>query len=102
MMQKLYIGCGVLLMYMLFTLFLTYLVQQIPCRSVQDPPDWGNILDTTISAIGGGFLEVWRIEPDRPSRGMVFLAQGWSRNRDHMVARARNFGRWGFATKSYM
>jgi pimeloyl-ACP methyl ester carboxylesterase len=79
-------------------LFLTYLVQQIPRRSVHDPPDWGNILDSKISAADGGFLEVWRIEPEKSSRGTVVFAHGWSRNRDRMVARARCFGYWGFTT----
>ena len=93
-----YIVCGILLLYLIFTLFLTYLVQQIPRKSVVDRPDWGNIHDTKIPAVDGGFLEVWRIEPDRPSRGTVVFAHGWGRNRDRMVARARYFGRWGFTT----
>ncbi|MGD9065596.1 MAG: alpha/beta hydrolase, partial [Desulfobacterales bacterium] len=94
----LYIGSGILLWYLIFSLFLTYLVQQIPRRSVHDPPDWGNILDSKISAADGGFLEVWRIEPEKSSRGTVVFAHGWSRNRDRMVARARCFGYWGFTT----
>ncbi len=99
MQMILYIACGILLLYLLFTLFLTYLVQQIPRHSVEDKPDWGKILDTRIPAVDGGFLEVWRIEPDRPSsRGTVVFAHGWGRNRDRMVARARYFGRWGFTT----
>ena len=89
---------GALLLYLLFTLFLTYLVQQIPRHPVEDKPDWGRILDTRVPAVEGGYLEVWRIEPDRPSRGTVLFAHGWSRNRDRMVARARFFGRWGFTT----
>ena len=64
---------------------------------MEEKPDWGRILDTKIPAIDNGFLEVWRIEPDRPSRGTVLLAHGWGRNRDRMVSRARYFGRWGFA-----
>ena len=83
---------------LIFSLFLTYLVQQIPRHSVHDPPDWGNILDSKIPAADGGNLEVWRIEPERPSRGTVVFAHGWSRNRDRMVARARYFGCWGFTT----
>lgn len=97
-MMILYIGSGILLWYLIFSLFLTYLVQQIPRRSVHDPPDWGNILDSKISAADGGFLEVWRIEPEKSSRGTVVFAHGWSRNRDRMVARARCFGYWGFTT----
>lgn len=92
----LYSLCGLVLFYLLFTLYLTYLVQQIPRKPVQDHPDWGRVSDTKIPAIDGGFLEVWRIEPDMPSRGKVIFAHGWGRNRDRMVARARMFGQWGF------
>ena len=69
-----YIAGGILLLYLLFTLFLTYLVQQIPRHPVQDTPDWGKILDTKIPSGDGGFLEVWRIEPDGRSRGTVILS----------------------------
>ena len=89
---------GVLLLYVLFTLFLTYLVQQIPRNPVPDTPDWGRTIDTKIPSIDGGFLEVWRIEPDGPSRGAVIFAHGWGRNRGRMVSRARLFGQWGFTT----
>ena len=83
----LYVAGGIMLLYLLFTLFLTYLVQQIPRIPVQDPPDWGKILDTKIPSGDGGFLEVWRIEPEgRRSRGTVILAHGWGRNRDRMTA----------------
>ena len=43
-------------------------------------------------------LDVWRIEPEGESRGIVVLAHGWSRNRDRMVPRARMFARMGFTT----
>lgn len=92
----LYSIAGIFLLYLLFTLFLTYLVQQIPRKPVQDIPDWGRTTDTKIPSIDGGFLEVWRIEPDIPSRGTVIFAHGWGRNRDRMVSRARFFGQWGF------
>jgi len=36
---------GILLLYVLFTLFLTYLVQQIPRNPVEDKPDWGQTID---------------------------------------------------------
>ena len=98
MQLALYMAGGILLLYLLFTLFLTYLVQQIPRHSVRDRPDWGKILDTKIPTEDGGFLEVWRIEPDGPALGTVILAHGWGRNRDRMVARARYFGHWGFTT----
>jgi pimeloyl-ACP methyl ester carboxylesterase len=84
------------LFYLLFTLFLTYLVQQIPRNPVVDPPDWGSVVDTTIPALDGRSLEVWRIEPDGDSRGIVVFAHGWGRNRDRMVNRARMFAQWGF------
>ena len=96
MPMVLYLTGGFLLLYLLFTLFLTYLVQQIPRNSVVDSPDWGKVIDTKIPAKNGGFLEVWRIEPEVPSCGTVVFAHGWGRNRDRMVARARYFGRWGF------
>ncbi len=87
---------GIFLLFVLFTLFLTYLVQQIPRNPVEDKPDWGQTIDTKIPLVGGGFLEVWRIEPDMPSRGTIVFAHGWGRNRDRMVSRARYFGQWGF------
>jgi pimeloyl-ACP methyl ester carboxylesterase len=93
-----YIFLGLALFYLLFTLFLTYLVQQIPRNPVEDPPDWGTVVDTTIPALDGRSLEVWRIEPEVESRGIVVFAHGWGRNRDRMVARARMFARWGFTT----
>ena len=96
MQMIIYLVGGVLLLYLLLTLILTYIVQQIPRNPVEEKPDWGRILDTKIPAIDNGFLEVWRIEPDRSSRGTVLLAHGWGRNRDRMVSRARYFGRWGF------
>ena len=94
----LYFLGGLIGLYLLLTLLLTYVVQQVPRKPVADPPDWGRIIDTRIPAIDGGSLEVWRIEPKGPSRGLVVLAHGWSRNRDRMVSRARIFGRWGFTT----
>jgi pimeloyl-ACP methyl ester carboxylesterase len=87
---------GLALIYLVLTLFLTWLVQQIPRNPVTDPPDWGTVTDTVIPAKDGGRLEVWRIDPDGPSRGIVVFAHGWGRNRDRMVKRARIFARWGF------
>ena len=101
MMTGLYILIGILLLYLLSTLLLTYLVQQIPRNPVQDKPDWGRTTDTIIPSIEGGFLEVWRIEPDRSSRGTIVFAHGWGRNRDRMVSRARMFGQWGFTAVLY-
>jgi pimeloyl-ACP methyl ester carboxylesterase len=83
---------------LLLTLIFTYWVQQLPRNPVNDKPDWGNIIDIKISAVTGGFLEVWRIDPDGPSKGTVVLAHGWGRNRDRMTSRARLFGQWGFTT----
>jgi pimeloyl-ACP methyl ester carboxylesterase len=98
MMTIIYFLSGILFVYLLLTLWLTYLVQQFPRHPVTDQPDWGRIIDTKIPTVGGGFLEVWRIEPSGPSRGTVVLAHGWGRNRDRMVGRARFFGDWGFTT----
>jgi len=95
-MMILYILIGGILFYLLLTLCLTFLVQQYPRKPVVDPPDWGEVLDTTIPVLDGGSLEVWRIEPEGESRGIVVLAHGWSRNRDRMVPRARMFARFGF------
>jgi pimeloyl-ACP methyl ester carboxylesterase len=86
------------LLYLLLTLFLTYLVHQIPRQPVQDAPDWGKLIDAQIPATDGGSLEVWRVDPAGHSRGVVVLAHGWSRNRDRMVDRARVFGKLGFTT----
>jgi pimeloyl-ACP methyl ester carboxylesterase len=85
-------------LYLVLTLILTYLVHQLPRRPVKAPPDWGHVTDTRILSLDGGSLEVWRVEPEGPSRGVVLLAHGWSRNRDRMVNRARVFGNMGFAT----
>jgi len=85
-------------LYLTVTLFFTYLVLQVPRQPVQDPPDWGRLTDSRIPAADGGELEVWRIDPQGPSRGIVVLAHGWSRNRDRMVKRARLFGEMGFTT----
>jgi pimeloyl-ACP methyl ester carboxylesterase len=65
---------------------------------VSDPPDWGQAVDAKITACDGGHLEVWRIEPDVASIGIIVLAHGWGRNRDRMMARARLFAGWGFTT----
>lgn len=90
---------ALLVIYLLSTIAVTYMVHRIPRRGVVDPPDWGRITDTTIPAIDGGTLELWRIEPDaQPSRGVVVLAHGWGRNRDRMVFRARILGRLGWTT----
>ena len=76
-MTIVYILMGLTLFYLLLTLCLTFLVQQYPRKPVVDPPDWGEVLDTTIPALDGGSLEVWRIEPKGESRGLVVLAHGW-------------------------
>ncbi|MCF8130534.1 MAG: alpha/beta fold hydrolase [Deltaproteobacteria bacterium] len=84
--------------YLILTLFLTYLLHQIPRRPVRDEPDWGHVKDIQIPAVDGGNLETWVVEPDIPSKGTVLLAHGWSRNRDRMMGRARIFGKLGFKT----
>lgn len=86
------------MLYLTVTLFFAYVVLQVPRQPIEDPPDWGRITDTRIPATSGGELEVWRIEPEGRSRGIVVLAHGWSRNRDRMVARARLFGEMGITT----
>ena len=96
MIAGLFILIGILILYLICSLLLTYLVQQLPRNSVKDEPDWGRISDTKIPTAEGGFLEIWRIEPDLPSRGTVVFAHGWGRNRDRMVSRARIFSQWGF------
>ena len=89
---------SLIVLYLLFTLVCTYFVQQLPRNPVSDLPDWGRVFDTKIAAIDNGFLEVWRIEPQDASKGLVVFAHGWGRNRDRMVSRARIFARWGFTT----
>ena len=98
MLMLIYMTAGLVLSYLLFTLYLTYLVHQVPRDPVDDKPDWGKIQDEKIPALDGGFLEVWRIESEPSSRGTVVLVHGWGRNRDRMVSRARIFGKWGFTT----
>ena len=94
----LYIIVGGCISYLLLTLYFTYLVHQLPRKPVHDTPDWGKVLDTRIPAKDGGSLEVWRVEPEGGSRGIIVFAHGWSRNRDRMVGRARIFGKMGFTT----
>jgi pimeloyl-ACP methyl ester carboxylesterase len=96
--SAIYLTGGLIGLYLLLTLIFTYFVQQLPRRPIEDPPDWGRVIDSKIPAIDGGFLEVWRIEPQGPSNGLIVFAHGWGRNRDRMVARARIFARWGFTT----
>jgi uncharacterized protein len=84
--------------YFFISLGLTYIVHQFPRSPVDDVPDWGNVIDTKIPAKEGGFLEVWRVEPEGKPKGIVLFAHGWGRNRGRMVARARIFGKWGFTT----
>ncbi len=91
------IGIG-LLVYLVLSLVGLYLVQAMPRRPIVDPPDWGTVTDTRIPNGQGESLEVWRIEPETPSRGIVLLVHGWGRNRDRMVNRARLLGRWGYTT----
>jgi uncharacterized protein len=93
-----YLIIGAVFAYLLLTLFFTYIVHQIPRAPVKDIPDWGQIIDIRIPTAGGGSLEVWRVEPEGRSRGIVLLAHGWSRNRDRMVSRARIFAEMGFTT----
>jgi len=92
----LYALCGLVLVYLLLSLVLTYVVQEYPRKPFDDAPDWGRVTDAMIPAVEGGRLEVWRVEPGGSSRGIVVLAHGWGRNRDRMVRRARIFGSWGF------
>jgi pimeloyl-ACP methyl ester carboxylesterase len=93
-----YLIMGAVFAYLLLTLFFTYIVHQIPRDPVKDIPDWGHVIDVRVPTAGGGSLEVWRIEPEGRSRGVVLLAHGWSRNRDRMVSRARIFAEMGFTT----
>jgi len=86
------------LSYATLSLIFSYLVMQFPRRGIVDPPDWGKVTDTRIPTVGGGSLEVWRIEPEGDSRGCVVLAHGWGRNRDRMIKRARFFASLGFTT----
>ncbi len=97
-MILIYVLSGGAIIYVLLTLYFAYLVHQVSRKPVKDMPDWGTVIDTRIPAAGGGSLEVWRVEPEGRSRGIVVLAHGWSRNRDRMVGRARIFGKMGFTT----
>lgn len=94
----LYWIAGAIFAYIFLVLCFLYIVHRIPREPVKEVPDWGRIIDTRIPSIDGGSLEVWRVEPEGRSRGVVLLAHGWSRNRDRMVSRARVFGQMGFTT----
>ncbi len=85
--------------YLLLSLGFAYMMHRVPRRPVEGAPDWGrSVLDTRIPARDGGELEVWRVEPEGRSRGVVVLAHGWGRNRARMLSRARVFGEQGFTT----
>lgn len=96
MLTIIYVLIGVGLIYLLLCSLMVYVVQQVPRNPVKDPPNWGTVTDTRIPAVGGGSLEVWRIEPPGDSKGIVVFAHGWGRNRDRMVGRARIFAGWGY------
>jgi uncharacterized protein len=104
---------------LLFWWGLFLLVHRWPRKPLDERPDWGACTDTFLPAIDGGYLEVWRVTPESdrckkgsakddafndgpskgdPSRGVVVLAHGWSRNRGRMVRRARFFGALGYTT----
>ena len=85
-------------LYIILVFISVYVVHQFPRNPVSDRPDWGSVRDEIIPAQNGGFLEVWRIEPEGRSKGIVLFAHGWGRNRGRMVDRARLFGKWGFTT----
>jgi pimeloyl-ACP methyl ester carboxylesterase len=97
-MTILYAVMAIAGIYGLVTLVLTYVVQQYPRNPVEDPPDWGHVQDVTLETAGGGFIEVWKIEPEGVSCGTILFMHGWGRNRDRMVGRARIFARWGYTT----
>jgi len=97
-MALIYVTIVILIVYLFISLLLFYLVQNYPRNPVDDVPDWGTVTDTWVPAIDGGQLEVWRVEPQIPSQGIVVIAHGWGRNRGRMVYRARIFGKWGFTT----
>jgi len=83
-------------LYIILVFISVYVVHRFPRNPVSDIPDWGSVRDAIIPAQNGGFLEVWRIEPEGKSKGIVLFAHGWGRNRDRMVGRARIFGEFGF------
>jgi len=87
-----------IIVYLILSLVMFYLVQNYPRNPVDEAPDWGTVTDTWIPTVNGGRLEVWRVEPDGPSKGTVVIAHGWGRNRGRMIHRARIFGQWGFTT----
>lgn len=81
MQTSLYSLCGLTLLYPLLSLVFTDLVQEHPRKPYRDAPAWGRVADAVIPTAKGGRLEVWRIEPDGPSRGVVLLVHGWGRKR---------------------
>ena len=97
-MTVIFIVIGIIAFYLLLTLLLSFIVQRIPRNAIKDEPDWGRVMDTRIPAVDGGSLEVWRVEPEGESCGIVVFAHGWGRNRDRMVYRARLFAELGFTT----
>ena len=98
MLFLLSIVVGLTTLYLAICAVLVVVVQQLPRRPVTETPDWGRVTDTTIRAVDGKRLELWYVNPESKSRGIVVLVHGWGRNRDRMVNRARLFGRWGYTT----
>lgn len=89
---------GLTLLYLFGTLVLAFVLQRVPRNPIDDQPDWGKVIDTKIPVGNNGFLEVWRVEPEKPSCGTILFAHGWGRNRDRMIHRARLFADFGFTT----
>jgi len=89
---------GIGLAYLLVTLAAAVVVHRFPRRPVSEAPDWGRCHEATVATVGGGRLEVWRVDPEGDARGTVILIHGWGRNRDRMTGRARLFGHLGFTT----
>lgn len=89
-----YVIIAIMAVYLLLTLFFTYLVHQIPRAPLKEPPDWGQVTDTRIPAADGGELEVWRVEPEGESKGVVLLAHGRS-SRHHTNFREPPLGKNG-------
>lgn len=98
MLHIFYIILVCITMYILLSLFLTYLIHRLPRSPISQTPDWGQITDTRVSTPDGGYLEVWSIEPPSPvqSKGVILFAHGWGSNRDTMVNRARIFANLGY------
>ncbi|MBW1988275.1 MAG: alpha/beta fold hydrolase [Deltaproteobacteria bacterium] len=84
--------------YVLLSLAGAVALHRLPREPVRDAPGWGCVQDLVIPAAGKGYLELWRVIPEKPLPLTAVFVHGLTRNRDMMTPRARVFGALGATT----